>query len=253
MNVQVRHHRPFHTGEQARPHQARNHLGQQPGRPVVAQGRRVGLVCGRLDEQPAVPGPRGRCQQHQHIARYQAQGRQLVPVAPGQHGQHARGGQRHAPPLLARDGGTKKQPPHAQHEDGHAGAHQRHVQRGGCFQRHVLQRVVTAHAQQPQQGHAPPMRPQRATWLDHPNRQRQQKRKAHHPAQQVEGDGGHLGRHQAAHHGVAGPEQGRDGQQQGGAEAQTGGHGKWQMVRRANVRQNPSVRCRPGAGAYWLL
>ena len=59
---------------------------------------------------------------------------------------------------------------------------------GGGLERHVLQRVVHAHAQQTEQGEAAPVGPQPAARAQHPARQRQQHQQGQHPAQKVERD-----------------------------------------------------------------
>jgi hypothetical protein len=103
-----------------------------------------------------------------------------------------------------------------EHPQRQARTHQRDVDRRRGLQRQVLEGVVQPDAQQPEQGVALPVRPHRAVGAQHRGSQRQQQNERDHPAQEVQRERRHQLAHQPAHHGIAGPQQRRHGEQEDG-------------------------------------
>ncbi|KAI1692124.1 zinc-binding dehydrogenase domain-containing protein [Ditylenchus destructor] len=170
--------RPFACGQRARPGEAEHQLRHQERGPVPAHGRR--LV--RARQQPAVEGPRDGAQDHVEVARHQPQPEQLPPFAAAEHQQHARHRQQRAADLAAADARAEEEGAHREHPQRQARADQRHVDGRGGLQRQVLEGVVQADAQQAEH------RRQRRDQLPH----------------------------HAADHGIAGPQQRRNEEQEDG-------------------------------------
>ena len=204
--------RPFACGQRARPCEAEHQLRHQERGPVPAHGRR--LV--RARQQPAVDGPRDGAQDHVEVARHQPQPEQLPPFAAAEHQQHARHRQQRAADLAAADARAEEEGAHREHPQRQARADQRHVDGRGGLQRQVLEGVVQADTQQAEHRVAFPVRPQRAVAPQHLRRQRQQQREGDDPAHEVQRQRRDQLPHHAADHGIAGPQQRRNEEQEDG-------------------------------------
>ena len=158
VHMQIGHHCPFQAGEEDRPEHAKAQLRHQHAFPVAADLDRLT----RVEQHPAVHGPAGGGGQHVEVAHHQLQLQQVGQRAARQHEQHAGQRQPGTEQFRQRDRHLVDQPADDHHPQRHAGGHQRDVDRGGGVQRHVLEHVVAANAEQADDGVALPVRPERA-------------------------------------------------------------------------------------------
>ena len=212
-----RHHQLAEARRAHRPGHAEDALGHQELGPVPGRPRRAAHRRRRPGEHPAVERPADYGQQHQQVALHQAhvgEGRRLAPC---QHQRDAAQRQHGPGQLLAGRHGAVGEGADQQRPHGRAGGDQGDVEGRAGAQGHVLQRVVGADADQPEDGqHLPAfadLRPRPGGAQRRPA-EGQQQREGDHPAQRVEPQGADAVDRQAADHGVAGPHQRRGGQHQ---------------------------------------
>ena len=148
---------PFQRREQTAPQQTKKHLGHQEISPVVSY---LWWIV-RQRQQPAVSGPANHGDQNVNITNHWLQLQQSLPFAPRKHAQDSCNRQRGTPDLSMRDLLLEPDGTNGQHEHGHTGAHQSHIDGRGRVQGQVLKTVVTTNAQQAQDRITPPVRPQR--------------------------------------------------------------------------------------------